>query len=430
MRSRMWVVTVLIGGLLWLLTACAAPKSDAAAGPASNPTPQAPVTATPAPPGLARTHNPLQPLSLPTTSPAERQAASATWLYLSTFQSFNVNVIDPLSGHTLHEVPTSGDRAGVGVAPDGTRLYLLDGLPGEEQLRIFDTSTWQVIHQEPVGRLARTFINPVALSGDGRWLLVRHYDDDRNRVWNSLFDTQRLRFLPDDAWGLPQCPDDMLLVGLLGRPGHPRLYAVCNDVLVALNAETLAPLWRRPVPSGPHPDLVLEPDGQRLYGLFPQVTMDHSPDGYQYRVSETDLWLLAWETTTGELVQDTQLSQQIAVPPATIGRGNAGYLAIAPDGGHLYVAWEDRLWVLATGTLQVVGELQLPAPVDGVALSVDGRELHLLPATSGDLRRRGHGLWTVDTAAMKLVRRASDWPQNLPLFAPLFVAAPAPETHK
>ncbi|MEJ2558520.1 MAG: hypothetical protein P8186_20360 [Anaerolineae bacterium] len=413
------------GVLFLLLTACAVPESSAG----TNPTSETPVTATPVPPGLAPTHNPLQPLSLPTASPVERQRAGETWLYLSTFQSFNVLVVDPLSGHTLHEVPTSGDRAGVGVAPDGTRLYVLDGLPGEEQLRVFDTSTWQVVHQEPVVRLTRTFINPVAFSGDGRWLLVRHCDDDRNRVWNSLFDTQRLRFMPDDAWDLPQCPDDILLVGLLGRPGHPHLYTVCNDGVVALDAETLAALWRRPVPGGPHPDLVLGPDGQRLYGLFPQVTMDHSPDGYQYRVSETDLRLLAWETAGGELVYDIQLSQQVVVPLATIGRGEAGYLAIAPDGGRLYVAWEDRLWALATETLQVVGELQLPAPVDGMVLSLDGGELYLLPATSGDLRLRGHGLWTVSTTTLKLVRRASDWPQNVPLFATLFVAAPAPETH-
>lgn len=120
----------------------------------------------------------------------------------------------------------------------------------------------------------------------------------------------------------------------------------------------------------------------------------------------------------------------MVVPLATIGRGDAGYLAIAPDGERLYVTWEDRLWTLATATLQVVGELELPAPVDGMALSVDGRELYLLPATSGDLRVRGHGLWTVDTTTLKLVHHASDWPQNAPLFAPLFVAAPAPETHK
>ncbi len=118
------------------------------------------------------------------------------------------------------------------------------------------------------------------------------------------------------------------------------------------------------------------------------------------------------------------------MPLATIGRGDAGYLALAPDGRRLYLAWEDRLWALVTESLDVGGELQLPAPVDGMVLSLDGREIYLLPATSGDLRVRGHGLWTVDTTAMKLVRRASDWPQNMPLFAPFFVAAPAPETHK
>jgi DNA-binding beta-propeller fold protein YncE len=152
----------LSGVLLLLLSACVVPESSAGANLLS----QEPATATPAPPGLAPTHNALQPLSLPTASPAERQGASDTWLYLSTFQSFNVSVIDPLSGHTLHAIPTAGDRAGVAVAPDGSRLYVLDGLPDEEQLRVLDTTTWQVVHQEPVAKLARTFINPVIRTQD------------------------------------------------------------------------------------------------------------------------------------------------------------------------------------------------------------------------------------------------------------------------
>jgi hypothetical protein len=100
-----------------------------------------------------------------------------------------------------------------------------------------------------------------------------------------------------------------------------------------------------------------------------------------------------------------RLSDQMTVPTATFGRGDQGYLAVAPDGTRLYVAWEDRLWTLEPETLHIIGELALPAPVDGMALSVDGRELYLLPATAGDLRVRGHGVWTVDTATVKLVRR-------------------------
>lgn len=410
-------LAILAGGLLLLIKVCVALELDAMMKFA----PQVPVTATPAPPPLAPTHGPPRALPLPAASPAERQAASDTRLYLSAFQSFNVSVIDPLSGHRLHEIPTNGDRAGVAIAPDGGRLYLVDGTQGEGQLRVFDTSTWQVIHQEPVAQPAMTFINPVALSGDGRWLLVRRYDYGSHRAWYSVFDTRWLAFLPDDVWQLPRCSDEVLLTGLVGDPSHTRLYTWCENGIVALDADTLAPLWQRPIPGGQHPDLALAPDGERLYALSP-----HTPDAYSY-TKDTDLQLLAWETTQGQLVAEVKLSSQVTVPPATPGRGDAGYLAIAPDGARLYIAWEDHVWSLASESLQVTNKLKLPAPVDGMTLSVDGRELYLLPATSGDLRVRGHGLWTVDTTAFRLVRQASDWPEKPHFFAADLIAAPAPD---
>jgi len=109
------------------------------------------------------------------------------------------------------------------------------------------------------------------------------------------------------------------------------------------------------------------------------------------------------------------------VPLHTFGRGEGGYLAVSPDGAWLYIAWEDRLWALASDTLNVVGELQMPSPTDGLALSVDGRQLYLLPSTAGNLNAHERGMWIVDTASLKMVRHFSDWPA---LDLPFLFAAP------
>lgn len=111
------------------------------------------------------------------------------------------------------------------------------------------------------------------------------------------------------------------------------------------------------------------------------------------------------------------MSEQLQVPLHSFGRGEGGYLAISPDGTRLYIAWEDRLWALASDTLSVVGQLQMPSATDGLAVSVDGHELYLLPSTSGDLQLREQGMWAVDAARLNIVRHMTDWPAwGLPFF--------------
>ncbi len=412
------------------LSGCAGPaqSSPQAAAPTparqveivtpSTPTPIVPLTTTRDP---AWTPFPLPNLSVPTASPSERQARGNTWLYLTAFQFYNVSVIDPLSAHALREFPVTGDQAGMAVAPDGTRLYIVDG-QGDGELRIYDTANWQVIHREPI--VERSLLlggNPIALSGDGRWLVAAHVSYKTRQGWRQVYDTQQLQFLPGDPLQLPKCTEEWLPINLVGRVGHARLYAECHGFVAAVNADTLNVLWQSPAPTARKPMLVLAPDGKRLYGLYPHVVISYA-GGYG-RVTETDLQLNAWDTQTGQVLQQTRLSEQVTVPTHTFGRGEGGYLAIAPDGARLFVAWEDRLWTLASDTSKVRGELQLPAPVDGMTLGVDSRELYLLPATACDLHeRRERGLWTVDTVTLKLIRRASDWPS---LTVPFMFAAPA-----
>lgn len=418
MKRETWCCLILL-----LVTGCAALGASGAPGVAPTAV-QQPVTATPDVAYVGQVESTPESRAIPTASAEERMQASETRLYLHAFDDGEVSVVDPASGRRLHAIPVRGQFPGVAVAPDGARLYLLDG-PSAGRLRVLDTRTWQAVHGEPVeDRALPLFGNPLTLPGEGRWLFVDHYSYEREEAWISLFDTERLRFLTAEeapaARRLAACPRPVRVVG---QPGHTRLYAACGQTLLALDAERLTVLWEAPVSSSQSPELALSADRTRLYSMSPLVQIDYGRDGFG-RVASTDLQLLVWDSATGTELDRLQLSEEIVVPKATIGRGDRVYLAVAPDGRRLFVAWEDRLWALSAGTHQPMGEIELPAPVDGLATSADGEELYLLPATAGDLIVRGRGLWTVDVQSLRLVRRAEDWPENL--LVPVFQAAPAP----
>lgn len=388
----------------------------------STPVVTPPLIATPDP-NFTPTAGLLGPKPLPTASAAEHQAASDTRLYLTAFQSGFVSAVDPISGHALHQIPLEqGDHAGIAISPNGKRLYVVDGLsPENGRLRVFDTTTWQVIHSEPVpDRALLLGDNSITLSPNGRWLLVNHYNYSRREAWRTVFDTEDLRVLSSDAWQLNDC--GLSPTPFVGHPDSKRVFMQCHEFMAAIDADTLSPLWRAPSPETLHPATALSPDGKRLYGLYSEVESEVRSDGHSY-VTQHDLRLLVWEADSGKPIEEINLGDLSSVPEPTAGRGNAGYLVVSPDSKRLYVAWEDSLWTLETETLQISDELKLSAPVDGMALSIDGSELYILPSTSGNLSERTSGMWTVNTETLEVVRQASDWP-NLGL--PFFLAAPSP----
>ena len=415
-RQHSILLLIVIITLSALCTSGCSALSSGAAAPTAAPTapPRPPATATLVRPAVATrdpnaTPIPLPTFSAPTVSPTERQASNQTWLYLAAFQSYNVSVVDPYSGHVLREFAVAGDQAGMAVAPDGTRLYIVDG-QGDGELRVYDANNWQVIYREPITeRQLLLGGNPIALSGDGRWLVLAHYNYQTRQRWSTVFDTQRFKSLPADTLALRGCPESYLPIKLLGRTGHTRLYAHCNGSITALDAYTLRKVWEVTAPTAVKPALQLAPDGTRLYGLYPRVG---------------DLRLQIWRTSDGQLLQELLLGDRISIPPSTFGRGEGTYMETSPDGTRLYLAWEDRLWALASDSLQVIGELRMPTPTDGIAVSGDGHELYLLPSTAGDLTTRERGLWTVNAATLKIVRHASDWPAYV---VPFFFAVPAPK---
>lgn len=442
MLARTTLAALMVGLVVMTVMLASCGTSPPRATEAPSPTYPLP-TPTPGPPEHTplptATPNPDRPSPvqlnqhpLPTISPPERESASDTWLYLTAFQNGFVSVIDPISGHALQQIPVDADQAGMAVSPDCSRLYVVDGRFRQEgQLRVFDTATWQVIHREPVPDWVELiFGNPIALSPDGRWLVVRFYDYESARGWKRVFDTEQLQFLPGELSGTENC--DLGRQGMVGRRDGGEVYVQCQGYVAVLSAKDLTVLRTIPSPVPSALDsrlgwarvgsaaLAVSLDGNRLLGLYP-VTERSTP----YLLSEltTDLLLYVWDTRTREDPEVVKLSEQVSFPPATAGRGSAGYLVTSNDGQRLFVAWEDRLWSLDARSLRVLQELRLPSPVDGLVQSVDGEEIYLLPSTGGDLTVREKGMFTVDADTLELVRRARDWPD---LNMPFFFSAPAP----
>ncbi len=415
-----WRMAVAVGTLIVVLGASLAlmPTSREALARFFGPGPTPPPTATPDPhrqPAIPRPS-----YLLPTISPPERESASDTWLYLTAFQNGFVSVIDPVSGHVFQQIRVDADQAGIAVSPDGRRLYVADGRV-DSQLRVFDTATWQVIHHEPLLHWAHARGgNPIALSPDGRWLALPFYDSQSEKAWHQLFDTERLEFLSRDPLESDTCPGAAsgvfgLAEGLVGRPDGAEVYVQCDGFVAVLSAKDLSVLRTIPSaapfeqPGAGRPALAVSPDGNRLLGLYP---IDLG----------ANLLLYAWGTETREDPDVVRLNDQVSVPLVTLGHTSAGYLTASQDGQRLFVAWEDMLWSLDAERLQVMQELRLTAPVDGMVQSMDGRELYLLPSTAGDLTVRERGMFTVDADTLQLVRHASDWPS---LNLPFFFAAPS-----
>ena len=425
-----WLLVPLLACTLLLLAACGTTAVPTDTPAAEAPVAIVPVTATPDP-DYVPPQTPLRPLPLPTVNSAERESAGSTWLYLAAFQNDFVSVVDPISGHALRQIPVNADQAGMAVSPDGTRLYVADWLPAQDgQLRVFDTATWRVVHREPVPDLSRLLGgNPITLSPNGRWLVLGFYDYQRLVGWHQIFDTQSLEFLPEEKWQLGDCGESPLR--LFGQPDDKQLYVQCHGFVAALRAENLSPIWRIPSPTPfgrdslgwptiGKPYLAVSRDGKRLYGLYPRI--ERKPAGSSVPVVGTDLQLLVWETGKGERLQEVMMSDQVSVPLLGASGRSGGYLTVSPDGQRVFIAWEDMLWALDGESLRVLQELRLPAPVDGMVRSVDGRDLYLLPSTWGDLSEELRGMITVDSTTLKLLNHADDWPG---LRIPFFFAAPA-----
>lgn len=346
-------------------------------------------------------------------------------LYSTGFQSNHVQVFNSRTGELLKEIDADSESIGLAVSPEGRRLYVADDSgPRNGRLRIIDTSTFETLKTVQIKNFAHLLYgNPISISGNGRWLLVDTYVSKPGKpvtFSQIVFDTQEQAFgRPSSA--LSKCSAGFQPPVLVGETGDKSLYAACEDGrIIALTADSLEEQWNSPAPKTSWPRLVLSNDKKKLYSFHALVDKTNRDTA---QVLSTDIQLATWSAADGRLLKKELLSKKVTVPLSTVGRGEAGYLVISPDGKTLYALWEDRLWTIDPSDLSVSRELKLPAPGNGLVMDAEAGQLFIVPSSSGDLKRRGHGLWSLDLKSSKLDTSNNKW-QELSGISSFFILKP------
>ncbi len=130
-----------------------------------------------------------------------------------------ITVVDPETRETVQTIATEYDPE-ITIAPDGTAIYLTDGVRGSEMLSVIDTRTWQVVDQLPApDRINNIPVGSygMAVSADGqdvyihKWKLLegQHVSPDgssapRSDHWWDIYDTTTREF-SDNPPHVPAC---------------------------------------------------------------------------------------------------------------------------------------------------------------------------------------------------------------------------------
>lgn len=127
-------------------------------------------------------------------------AVSRQKLYVSEWNGGSVTVIDTGQGKRLRRIPTGGHPSGLGLSPDGARLYVANAT--SDSVSVIDTSTDSVTAtvglspypQAPMGSMP----NAVAVSPDGKTLYVANGGNNDVAVVDT--GTLSIRGLIPTAW--------------------------------------------------------------------------------------------------------------------------------------------------------------------------------------------------------------------------------------
>jgi WD40 repeat protein len=322
---------------------------------------------------------------------ADATVARADWSALYAVRGGNLVTLDPGTNRTLATAKVPAGFAAKVVSTNGDLVALTEGTKAD---RPVGKLTTRIIVADPTGKrpakeltLAGNF-EPEAFSSGGDFLFV-------------------LEYLPANA---------------------PERYRVRRVVLDSGQVQPLLLRDKRVVPAGAEEEMrgegrqaVLAPDRGRLYTLYlhqgdHQHTRDllagrHAPDGrsvhaFVHVLSLTDGWaycldlpdpfglhpagthaltispdgrtLYVAETETGQIaVADTEsltITRVTPLPGEPSGAGDA-QLSFAPAGDALYLGAGNLVRRLDSTTLRVDGRWSQPAPVHGLAVSPDGRQV-------------------------------------------------------
>lgn len=264
-------------------------------------------------------------------------AQAMPYAYVANTNDNTVSVIDTATDATVGSpIPVGQAPQGVGVSPNGGRVYVADWVT--DNVSVIDTATNTVVATIAVG----SFPTGVAVNPDGGEVYITNYGSNTVSVidpaTNTVIATVPVGSLP---FGVAVSPD--------GRRVYSANHALNGSISVI---DTATDNVVATVPVGGQPDgVVVSPNGSRVY--------------------------VANYTNGSVSVIDTATNNVVATIPVGL---YAYSIAVTPDGSRIYVANNTAngvVPVIDTATNTEVATVSVVGYPSGVATSPDGSEIYV-----------------------------------------------------
>jgi YVTN family beta-propeller protein len=319
------------------------------------------------------------------------------WLYVldsGPGRHGSILLVDPSDGSIKGTLLTDY-RPNIGFCPDGSRLYLTDGLQSSAFLSIFDTQTAKLLAKVPLADRAVYTLGPatmgVGCSSDHEWVFVQimkmlapRMDEHSVAIFNSRTGVQSTQNLPlPTACGMAQFPawasGSWSGAVECGRDYGIRVFRIGGTGTVERFEDI-------PLPIG--------------WGQKPPVTSNV--------LADTTHHALTVVRVKGGLdrIDSDSLGGQNMVPDGPGNSTRPGASVISPEASLIYIGrtsdwtmpggFSDRISVYRAGDLSALSTTEVP-PFNTLSVSRDGAKLYLVNMSARSIS-------VIDTNTMQVTK--------------------------
>lgn len=313
----------------------------------------------PAAPARRRTAN-FRRLALLTACAAAAALASSfalaeTHAFVTNEMSDDVSVIDLASVKVVATIPVGKRPRGIGVAPDGSELYV--AVSGENAIVVLDPQRLKVLRKFDSGPDPKAF----AVHPSGRLYIT---NDEHAKT--SVYDPKTGKLITEFRVGLePEgvaiSPDGSRGIVASESTNTLNLFAIPGHEIIA----------------------------NILVGARPRAAAFSADGRLAYATSEISREVKKVDVASGKIIGKMSLADDKAKPKDILP---------SRDGTRLFVAGgrANRIFVLDEKTLEILHEIPVGKRVWGLALSADGKRLYSTDGASNQVS-------VIDTAANEVV---------------------------
>ena len=298
------------------------------------------------------------------TPAAAPVAPGGTWLYLTSFQTGALYVIDAEGRAVVHsiEVEDGSGLSGLALSSSGERLHVVDGV-AEHRVRSFSTAEAELLATVPFeDRALLLGGGPVAhLTRDGAWMFLTTFDYGAAASGMRAVDMKTGVLAP---------------VGLRGRLcDAPKMASTAEGALIQVCPGAIA--LTHGTGEG-IPDFLPEADVETPVEEIGALTL--TPDGSELLVLEwigaAPPWRLVRWPVGADAATTIDLAKHLRISEDDPRGGGSASIAVSHDGRTLALVQNRRAWLLETATLAILHEIELPDTAEGAVFSTDDRAVY------------------------------------------------------